>query len=122
MKALKTRLRTISLLFVGMFLVYSCSTYTIPVSIEEATRQQKKVKIVTEQKATYKFNQIVFEDGQLYGENVIKGEKVKVPINPEEIVSVNLKKKGMPTWAIVVISALAATAIFIVIGAIALAS
>lgn len=90
--------------------------------MEEAARQQKKVKIVTEKKDTFKFNYIDFEDGQFFGVNETEGEEVKVPINPEEIVSVNLKKKGMPTWAIIVISALAGVAIFIGIAFIGYAS
>ena len=105
------RIKTIAWFLSVLMPFQSCSSYTVPVSMEEAARQQTEVKIVTEKKDRYKFNQINFEDGQFYGVNVIEGEKVTVPINPEEIISVKLKNKGMPMWAIVVISVISGAAL-----------
>ncbi len=115
MKALKKWLKTIALFFTTLILFQSCATYKTPVTLEQAAQDEKAVKIVTVTDDSYKYNYIVYEDGLFYGVKDNPREDVKFPINAEEVVDVMLKDRGMPTWAIVVISAVAGAGLLLLI-------
>ena len=118
MKKIKKRLKVIALFLSGLILFQSCATYKTPVTLEQAAQDEKSVKIITVNDDTYKYKYIVYEDGQFYGVKDNPGDDVKFPINAEDVAEVLKKEGGLPTWAIVVISALGGIALFIAILAI----
>ncbi|MCP4976507.1 MAG: hypothetical protein GY931_10130 [Maribacter sp.] len=115
MKALRKWLKTFALFLTALILFQSCSVYKTPVTLEQAVLGQKEVKITTASDETVKYKYIVYEDGQFYGVKNNPGEEVKFAINVDEVYEVLAKKGGLPTWAIVVISAGALIAIVIVV-------
>jgi hypothetical protein len=119
MKTIRKWLKTIALFFTALILFQSCATYKTPVTLEQAAQDEKAVKIITITDETYQYNYIVYEEGQFYGVKDNPGDDVKFPINAEDVAEVLKKEGGLPTWAIVVVSALAGIALFIVILAIA---
>ncbi len=118
MKKIKKRLKVIALFLSGLILLQSCSTYKTSITLEQAAQQEKAVKIITVDEETYKYKYIVYEDGQFYGVKNNPGEDVKFPINAEEAADVLMKEGGLPTWLIVVISAVGGIALFIAVLAI----
>ncbi|MBT8235654.1 MAG: hypothetical protein KJO04_05645 [Bacteroidia bacterium] len=105
-RTFKNQIKSISLFLATLILFQSCATYKTPSTLEQAVQEQKEVKIVTIDDDTLKYKYIVYEDGQFYGVNDNPGEDVKFPISTEEVAEVLMKEKGLPTWAIVVISAI----------------
>ncbi len=85
-------------------------------------QDKKAVKIITVNDDWYKYNYIVYEDGLFYGVKDNPGEDVKFPINTEEVADVLMKKGGFPTWAIVVISAVAGAGLLLLIAYISVSS
>lgn len=118
MKTIRKWLKTIALFFTALILFQSCATYKTPVTLEQAAQDEKSVKIITVNDDTYKYKYIVYEEGQFYGVKDNPGDDVKFPINAEDVAEVLKKEGGLPTWAIVVISALGGIALFIAILAI----
>ncbi len=115
MKALRKWLKTFALFLTALILFQSCSVYKTPVTLEQAVLGQKEVKITTASDETVKYKYIVYEDGQFYGVKNNPGEEVKFAINVDEVYEVLAKKGGLPTWAIVLISAGAVIVIVIVV-------
>lgn len=98
MRKLKKGLKVIAIFLSGLILLQSCSTYKTPVSLQQASQEEKAVKIVTVDDNTYNYKYIVYEDEQFYGVKDNPGEDVKFPITVEEVEEV-LMKKGFPWWA-----------------------
>ena len=104
MKALKKWLKIIALFFTALILFQSCSAYKTPITLEQAVQEKKKVKIITTTNNAFKYNYIVFEDGQFYGvkADYDTRENIKIPINSDEVVAVT--RRGLPTWAWIAIA------------------
>ena len=96
MKALKKWLKTIVLFFTALILFQSCATYKTPVTLEQATQEEKAVKIITVDEDTYEYKHIVYQDGQFYGVKDNPGEDVKFLINTEEVANLLMKNGGIP--------------------------
>lgn len=122
MKTIRKWLKTIALFFTTLILFQSCATYKTPVTLEQAAQDEKAVKIITITDETHQYNYIVYEDGQFYGVKDNPGDDVKFPINAEDVAEVLKKEGGLPTWLIVVLSALGGIVLFIAILAISYAS
>lgn len=98
MKKLRKKMRLVALFLSGLVLFQSCSTYKAPITLEQATRTEKPVKIITVDDESYKYSDIIFEDGKFFGIKDNPGENVKFPIDAEEVKAV-MMKKGFPWWA-----------------------
>jgi len=122
MRTFKDHIKAISLFLTAIILFQSCATYKTPVTLQQAVQEEKAVKIVTLDDDTYKYKYIVYEDGQFYGVKDNPGEDVKFPIDVEEVAAVLAKEKGLPTWAIVVISAVVGAGLIILIATISVSS
>ena len=115
MKTLKKWFKIIALFFTALILFQSCATYKTPTTLSQAAEQQKEVKIITSTDDAIKYKYIVYEDGLFYGVKGPQWEEEKFPINAEEVYDVLLKKGALPTWAIVVISAVAGAGLLLLI-------
>lgn len=72
-----------NILLVTLTLVFEgCVTYyKAPISLEEAVASQSKVKIVTEDHTEYRFDQLLLEEGTVYGLKPLQEGK-KEPLAP----------------------------------------
>jgi len=98
MKTLKKQIRTVSLLFVILIIIQSCTAYKIAsVSLDHAAKTQNKVRIKTNSNNTLKFKKVDFEDGKYYGIKKVNGDVVKIPLEEINLSSIQLKDKTSST-------------------------
>lgn len=89
----------ISLLLSFICLIESCTVYrSTPVTIEKATSDNTKVKILTKNGITYKLNKIVVKDGQYYGIKYIKGQTITQPLDINNIETIKVKNNRASTF------------------------
>ena len=92
-------LRLFSLLFMILFIFQSCGVYhKNSITLEEAVKQEGKVKILTTNQRTIKYKKITSTDGQFYGNKMKGGKWIQTPLNQEEIMRIRLKNKKASTW------------------------
>jgi hypothetical protein len=96
MKTLKKQYRFIALLFMVLTLSQSCRVYQQKsVTIEEAVKERKRVKIKMKDKKVYKFKRIEYEKSVFFGIKKVKGKIVKIPIDVNEIEKLRLHNKTL---------------------------
>lgn len=94
-------MKTIKLVCISLtmlIMLQSCRVYhSETVSLEEASKSQKRVKVKTNDNKTLKFNKVIFEDGQFYGVKG-KGDNVsKTVLNMDDLKQVRLHNKSLST-------------------------
>ena len=91
-------IRLVCISLTMLIILQSCRVYhSKPVTLEEASKSQKRVKVKTNDNKTLKFNKVVFEDGQFYGVKG-KGDNVsKTVLNMEDLQQVRLHNKSLST-------------------------
>jgi hypothetical protein len=106
MKILKTRLKTIVFFFIAMTMFQSCIAYReTPVSLLQGEQSKARVKVNTISNQTYRFEQIILEEGQFYGLKKEKGEIVRIAIHNSEHSKVYLYSKSKSTWETIAVIA-----------------
>jgi len=96
MKAIKTHLKTVVLIFAALILLQGCTVYkSANVTLEEAVKSQTKVKIKTKDIQSLKFKRLEFEDGKYYGVKKFKGDIIKMSLDENNLISVRLKNKTL---------------------------
>jgi len=96
MKTTRIEIRMICAFLGLLILLQSCRVYhKTPVSLDQAVKEEKRVKIKTEDGKTYKFHKVIFEDGRFYGVRKEKGEMVKTPIEQNQLRKVRLHNKTL---------------------------
>lgn len=106
MKTLKTSLKTIALFFMAMTMFQSCIAYReTPVSLLQGEQSKARVKVNTISNQTYRFEQIILEEGQFYGLKKEKREIVRIAIHNNEYNKVYLHNKSKSTWKTIVVIA-----------------
>lgn len=96
MKILKKQIRVLSLTFATLMLLQSCKVYhSKSVSLEEAVKSEKRVKIKTKENRTHKFSKLVLEEGQLYGVKIRGNQISKTPLKVQELKRIRLHNKMM---------------------------
>ncbi|MBT8204920.1 MAG: hypothetical protein KJP14_07390 [Eudoraea sp.] len=99
MKKVQYSLKNLGTILSLMLLLQSCGVYhKIPISLDEATKQEGKVKIRTAEGKNIKYKNIIQKDGQFYGTKMIAGKWTQIPLNPDDISNVRLKNKKASTW------------------------
>jgi hypothetical protein len=68
-----------------------------PTTLEQASKERIKTKIINANGATLKYQYIEYKDGIFYGVNHKSGTPVRVPLK-EEDVTVLLKDQTATTW------------------------
>ena len=117
MKAIRKRLKAITLFLTVLLLFQSCVVYhKTPTTLEKAAQEQIKTKVTNTNGDIFKYKYITFEEGQFYGvhEPEERGEFVKVPLESEDIINVRTKNKSASSWVtilVITVSALAIVAI-----------
>lgn len=82
----------------SIILFQSCRVYNrYPVSIDDAVKSEKRVKIKTTGNRTLKFTKLISEDGNYYGikSNKNSGQYVKTLLIKEELQNIRLQNKAL---------------------------
>jgi len=117
MKAIRKRLKAITLFLTVLLLFQSCVVYhKTPTTLEKAAQEQIKTKVTNTNGDIFKYKYITLQEGQFYGvhEPEARGEFVKVPLESQDIINVRTKNKSASTWVtilVITVSALAIVAI-----------
>ncbi len=98
MKAIKTHLKTVALIFAALILFQGCTVYkSVPISLEQAVQNESKVRVKTKSNEKFKFNRIVVEDGSFYGVKKSNNVVNKTPLDQDFIYTINEKDKTLST-------------------------
>ncbi len=106
MNTIRNKLYHLVFLFASLILLQSCGVVYYQgtnVSLEQATKQDSKVKVKTITNEIYEFRRIVFEDGKFYGVQKKGSEMVNIPLEVNELSKVRLQDKTMSTVLSIVI-------------------
>jgi hypothetical protein len=96
MKTIKKQIRISSLILALIIMLQSCTVYkSTNVSLEQASKNELKTKIVTSSNEKLKFKFIENKEGTYYGVKKIKGDIVKIPLNEKNIQKIVLKDKTL---------------------------
>ena len=102
MRTIRKYPRTICCLLIAMTLLQSCVVYRkTPISLEEASKQQIKTKIIKNNGEITKYKYITYEDGQFFGvreEFNDRVELIKTPLSEQEIKMVLIKNNSASAW------------------------
>ena len=117
MKTFRKHLRTSCHLLIATMLLQSCVVYhRNPTSLEEASKQQIKTKIIKTNQKISKYKYITYEDGQFYGVNkdfAERGQMVKTPLREQAIITVLTKNESASKWGTVGVIAYAVGSIIL---------
>ncbi len=106
-------------LFILIILLQSCTIYKGAfVGLDQAVQNETNVKIKTNTKEKLKFKKIVFENGNYFGVDKLKGEIAKIPLTQKDIKSIQEKNKSSSTIAIIVGSFFGLFIVYAVVGSI----
>jgi hypothetical protein len=114
MKTLKKQFKSIALILSMLILLQGCTVYKASsVSLEQATLNKSKVKIMTKNNVKLKFERIVVEDGNYYGIRTVDSQNVKLLLDTNTVEMIKEKDKilstilsiGIPIVSIIGVSA-----------------
>ena len=98
MKSIRQNLKQFVTVFAVVILSHSCTVYkSASISLEQAAKEEKKVKIITKNNENLKFKRIALENKVFYGIKKTKGEFVKIPLDKKWIQDVKLKDNTLST-------------------------
>ena len=116
MKTLKNGLKPIALLLTALMLFQSCVVYhKTPTTIQQASQEQIRTKIIKTNGEKSKYKYITYEEGQFLGVIKKSGELDKNPLSEQEITKVLIENKSASKWATVGVLAYAALGVFAII-------
>lgn len=106
MEAIKNRLKPIVLFLMALMLFQSCVVYhKTSTTIQQASQEQIRTKIVKSNGEISKYKYITSEDGVFYGVKLKSGEWIKSPLDQNEIAQVLTKNiSSSKTMTIVLLS------------------
>lgn len=93
MKTIRSNVKSFAILLSILFLYQSCRVYhSKPVSLDQAVREGKRVKIHAKDNKIFKYKKIVCENGKFYG---VKNKSKRVLIDSIMVKKVRLHNKGL---------------------------
>jgi len=82
-----------------------CTVYRKnPVTLQEASEQYAKVRITRIDGKKVRFVKITKIDSSYYGVKWVRGEKVRLPINPTDVSIIRVVNKSASLWANIAIA------------------
>jgi hypothetical protein len=98
MKTIKKQFKSVALILSVFIFFQGCSVYKpVPVSLEQATQNKSKVKIMTKNNVKLKFERIVVEDGNYYGIRTVDSQNVKLLLDTNTVEMIKEKDKILST-------------------------
>lgn len=114
MKAHKNWLKLSTFFFIAIIMFQSCVGYQgTSVSMEQAAREQKRTKVLSSSKKKHYYEKIVFEEGQFYGIKKLNKNKVKIPLDTNEINEVYIQSKSKSSWMTIAVIAIPVIALVV---------
>ena len=97
MKTLKIHLRMKASILILLMLFQSCTVYKkTTITLPQAVQNETIVKVKTKSE-NLKFTRVGIENGNYYGVKKMDGEIVKIPLEPQNILSIKEKDQSMST-------------------------
>jgi len=98
MKSIKKQIRQIAYVLSLLILFQGCTVYkSASITLDQASKVEQKVKVITKGNEKLKFNRIGIEDGSYYGVKKQKGEIIRTLLDPKRVNEVNVKDRTMST-------------------------
>ena len=98
MKTIKKQIKSVTLILSMLILLQGCTVYkSVSVTLEQAAKEENKVRLETTSGEKLKFKRIGIDNGEYYGVKKVKGNIVKVPLDTNYIKNVKLKDKTLST-------------------------
>ena len=120
MEAIRNRLKTIALVLTALLLFQSCVVYhKTPTTLEKASQERIKTKVINANGETAKYKYITYEDGQFYGINKDfdeRGKLVKTPLSEQELEKILIKNKSASNWVTIASIVVSLGAIALIVG------
>ena len=98
MKKLKSQFRSIALFFSLLILLQGCRVYQKDsVTIDQAIKKQKRVKIKTVDNKTLKYKKLIYESGKYYGikPSTFRDTVYKIPLDQSKIQVIRMHNKTL---------------------------
>ncbi|WP_242120919.1 hypothetical protein [Aestuariivivens sediminicola] len=96
MKTINKYLKGVTFFLATLVLIQGCTVYrTTPVTLEEATATNNKVKLKKIDNQTIKYKKIISINQEYFGVKKSKGDLINVPINKVDIKSIKIKNKPL---------------------------
>ena len=94
MRTINKYLRAVTFFLATLVLIQGCTVYrTTPVTLEEASATNNKVKLKKIDNQTIKYKKIISINQEYFGVKKSKGDLINVPINKEDIKSIKIKNR-----------------------------
>ncbi len=88
-----------------LILFQGCTVYkAVPITLEQAVKNEEKVKVTTKSNKKLKFKRIGLEDGTYYGYKIQKGKILKTTLDLKTINNIKEKNRTMSTIATITVS------------------
>ncbi|WP_370476987.1 hypothetical protein [Tamlana flava] len=85
-----------------LILFQSCTIYrSTPITLDQAVKNEYKVKVITKTSGALKFKRIGVENGDYYGLIWSRGETIRIPLKEENIISVQEKNKTLSNLLVI---------------------
>ena len=99
MKKINKYLKVIAFFLSTLMLIQGCTVYrTTPVTLEEASKSNAKIRVRTVDKKNLKFDKIVISpDNEIYGHSEINKSTFITPIDKDNIEKIQLKDELVST-------------------------
>jgi len=98
MKTLKKQIKSFAVILSVLILFHGCTVYkSTSVTLDEAYKNQTKVKVKTNDNQTLKFNRIRVDNGTYYGVKEIGNKMTQTPLEKERINKIHVKNKPLST-------------------------
>ena len=98
MKTIKEQFKSVALSLSMLILLQGCTVYkSASVTLDEASKSETKVKVVTKSNEKLKFKRIGVENGKYYGVRKVDGKMMKLILNTDTIKSIKEKDKTLST-------------------------
>jgi hypothetical protein len=98
MKTIKKHFKSIAAILSMLILVQGCTVYkSTGVTLEQAMKEENKVKVETTSGEKLKFKRIGFNNDSYYGVKKQKGEIIKTHLDPNFINNIKEKDKTLST-------------------------
>jgi hypothetical protein len=96
MKVIKKHLKVVVLFFSILILFQGCTVYkSTSATLDEAYKSQTKVKVLSNDNQTIKYDKIGLDNRTYYGVKKFKGTILKTQIDENELKSIRLKNEPL---------------------------
>jgi hypothetical protein len=98
MRTIKKQFKSVALILSMLILLQGCTAYkSVSISLEQAVKNESKVRVKTKSNEKFRFNRIGMDNGNYYGVKKSNGVIFKTPLDQTIVNSINEKDKTFST-------------------------